>query len=357
MGKLQLNEQAVEQKPAAGTAVWIAVDLSRTKWVYCVRWGGMERLRLSTPAELRHLQAVVRRYEGCAVHLGYEACGFGYEIAWWLQEQKVAVTVIAPSRIERAPGLVVKTDRLDAGKMARKLEQRDLKGIYVPPRAEHQWRQLVRTYGQMLKERKRAQIRIRALMQEHGKIGPPAVEGWKKYCEWLAGQELAAPVKLCVQMLLATREAGAVQAGSCKQQLLALARSDAYRPVVQALSAQPGVGEFSAILFVLEIGAIRRFRRAAALVHYLGLTPSEYSTGDSVQRGHILKCGPGVLRGVMLQCGWSAIRGDQGLRDVFDRLSPRIGAKRAIVAVTRRLVLRLYAYWLQAVRTEQAAAA
>ena len=97
------------------------------------------------------------------VHLAFEACGFGYELAWWAREEKIAVTVIAPSRMERPPGLSVKTDRLDVGRMARQLEEGSLKGIYVPERAGHQRRQVVRTYGQAVKERRRAQVRLRSL--------------------------------------------------------------------------------------------------------------------------------------------------------------------------------------------------
>jgi transposase len=347
-------EQLGERQPPAGTPVWIGIDLSRTKWVYCVRWGGAERRRLSSPGELKHLQALVGQYQGCAVHVAYEACGFGYDIAWWLQGKQMAVTVIAPSRMEKRPGLGVKTDRLDAAKMARKLELGDLKGIYIPRRVEHERRQLARTYGQMLKERKRAQTRIRALLREHGKLGPAPVEGWTKYSQWLSTQQLCEPLQLCVNALLATRKPGEMQAQACKQALMGLAHGAEYRRVVQALSSQPGVGEFSAIRLVLEIGEIERFRRSGAFTHYLGLTPSEYSTGESVQRGHILRCGPGALRAMLVQCGWSAIRGDQGLREVFERLSPRMGSKRAIVAVTRRLALRMRSQWLSAVEQDPA---
>jgi hypothetical protein len=153
--KLRLEDagtQAVTQIPPPGTEIKIAIDLSRTKWVYCVRWGGQEQRRLTTPAALTHLQALVAQYPGCPMHLAFEACGFGYEIAWWAQAQEIAVTVIAPSRMERAPGLQVKTDRLDAGKMVRKLEQGELKGIYVPVRDGHEKRQVARTDGQALKE-------------------------------------------------------------------------------------------------------------------------------------------------------------------------------------------------------------
>jgi transposase len=289
--KLRLEDagnQAVPHSPPPGTEIKIAIDLSRTKWVYCVRWGGQEQRRLTTPAALTHLQALVAQYPGCPVHLAFEACGFGYEIAWWAQAQAIAVTVIAPSRMERAPGLQVKTDRLDAGKMVRKLEQGELKGIDVPVRDGHEKRQVARTYGQALKERQRAQQRMRSLMQEHGRLGPLPTAG----------------------------------------------------------------------RFVLEIGDVHRFATADSIGHYLGLTPSEYSSGELLRRGPILKCGPGALRAAMLQCGWASVRtgGDATLRAMFERLVPRMGKKRAIVAVTRRLVVRLRARWQETVEEVAAAA-
>ncbi len=363
MGKrLRLEGRGNQEQiggPQLGTEVKIAVDLSRSKWVYCVRWEGAERLRLSTSSEIKHLQALVQRYEGCRVHIALEACGFGYEVAWWAREEKIAVTVIAPSRMERVPGLQVKTDRLDVGRMARQLEEGSLKGIYVPARADHEKRQVVRTYGQAVKERKREQVRIRSLMQEHGRIGPAPRAGWKAYREWLGTQELAEDVKLCVETLQAMRNLAEHKAEVLEQRLLAMARSQDYCSIVAALCTQRGVGALSAIRFILEIGDVRRFPTADSIGHYLGLTPSEYSSGDTVQRGHILKCGPGTLRAAMLQCGWASVRkgGDARLRAVYDRLVPRTGKKRAIIAVTRRLVVRLRARWLEALEEGGAAAA
>jgi len=363
MGKRLRLEEGREQeqsaRPQPGTEVMIAVDLSRSKWVYCVRWDRAERLRLSTTAELRHLQALVRRYVGCPVHLAFEACGFGYEIAWWAREEQIAVTVIAPSRMERAPGLQVKTDRLDVGRMARQLEEGSLKGIYVVARADHERRQVVRTYGQAVKERKRAQVRIRSLLQEHGRLGPAPRAGWKAYREWLGGQKLPEDVQLCVETLLAMRTLANQKAQLLEHRLLAMTHSDDYRQIVEALCTQHGVGALSAIRFLLEIGDVRRFPTADSIGHYLGLTPSEYSSGELLHRGAILKCGPGSLRAAMLQCGWASVRkgGDASLRAVYDRLAPRRGKKRAIIAVTRRLVVRLRARWLEVLEEGRAAAA
>lgn len=334
-------------RPAPGTAVSMAIDVSRSKLVYCLRWNGVEQRRLSTPAELGHLQAVVAQYQHCQLHVAYEACGFGYEAAWWLQEQQVAVTVIAPSRVERAPGRAVKTDRMDAGKLARKLEAGELKGIYIPPRLLHEQRQLGRTYAQYVRDRQRAQIRIRSLLQEQGRIGPPPPAGWTAYRTWLAAQELPAPVRACVQAHEQIRALADQHAVRLRQELLQLARSAPYRPLVQALCAQAGVGSFSAIRLVLELGTIERFARGAALAHYLGLTPSQYSSGELDHRGHILKCGPGALRALLVQCAWAAVHPgrDAALRAVFERLAPRCGKKRAIVAVARRLAVQLHRRW------------
>lgn len=338
----------------------LAVDLSRTKWVYGVRWGGQDQRCVSSPGALTHLQALVKEYAGCKLHVVYEACGFGYEIAWWLEEQRIDVMVIAPSRQERAPGRHVKTDRVDVRGMARKSEQKQLKGIYIPRRPEHERRQLSRTYAQALKECKRARVRVRSLLQEQGRIGPAPAAGWAAYARWLATQQLPVPIALCVEELLQMRAVALASARRLKQAVLQLAKEPEYARVVTALAVQPGVGPFTAIRLVLELGDIRRFATADSIVNYLGLTPSQYSSGELDQRGHILKCGPGALRAWVLQCAWASLRGehaDAGLKRCFQRLAPRAGKKRAIVAVARRLVLRLRARWLEALQTSVPAAA
>jgi transposase len=99
---------------------------------------------------------------------------------------------------------------------------------------------------------------------------------------------------------------------------------------------------------ILELGDIRRFATKGSLPKYLGVTPSQYSSGELDHRGHILKCGPAALRAMLLQCAWSAVRhgSDAHLKERFETVAPRIGRKRAIVAVTRRLAIQLRTRWL-----------
>jgi transposase len=348
-----------EERPGPSEDVYIGVDIARSKWVFNVRWGGQERRKLSTPGEIEHLQSLVGEYSNCRVHLVYEACGFGYEIAWWCQEQGVDVVVIAPSTVEHAPGSRVKTDRLDAGKMARDREQRRLKGVWIPTRTQHEHRQYSRTYTQAIKDRRRAQARVRSLMQEQGRIGPAPSAGWKAYLRWYEEQELAEAVAQCGRELLSMREMAAASAKRMHGALLELSRREAYRPVVEALQGQGGVGWFTAIRMVLELGDIRRFRTAGSFPRYVGLTPSEYSSGEYERRGHLIKCGPRFMRAWLVQCAWASIRSgrDARLRAVFERLAPKIGKKRAIVAVARRLALRVRARWLEVLDADVMAAA
>jgi transposase len=340
--------------------VFVAIDVSRSKWAFNVRWGGQERRQFSTPYGVEHVQALVEQYQGCEVQVVYESCGFGYEIAWSLQEQGVEVVVVPPSTVERAAGLQVKTDRVDARKLCGKLEKGDLKSAYIPTRTEHEVRQLSRTYAQVLKDRKRQQARVRSLMQQHGRIGPPPKAGWRAYQRWLLTQELPAPVALSVTQLMELRDAAEMRAARLTQALLLLAKSPPYAPVVQALESQVGVGAFTAIRLLLEIGDLTRFRSAASFVHYLGLTPSEYTSGDTEHRGPLLKCGPGVVRAWLVECAWSSIRGrrpDPKLSRCFYRVVSRAGKKRAIVAVARRLARKLRALWIEARHDSAAQAA
>lgn len=350
----------VTVRPQAGEHVYLAVDLSRSKWVYGLRWSGQDRRCVSSPYGLAHVRALVEEYRDCQLHVVYEACGFGYEMAWWLEEQAIDVMVIAPSRVERVPGATVKTDRVDVRAMARKREQGQLQGIYIPRRPEHERRQLSRTYAQALKECKRARVRVRSLLQEQGRIGPVPKAGWATYEKWLAAQTLPTPVALCVEELLKLRAAARASAARLRREILKLAAAPEYAPVVQAMATQPGVGTFTAIRLVLELGQMTRFPTAGSIVNYLGLTPSQYSSGDMDHRGHLLKCGPGYLRAWVLQCAWASIRGthaDPGLQQCFEQLRPRVGKKRAIVAVARRLALRLRARWREAVQLPAPAAA
>jgi hypothetical protein len=92
-----------------------------------------------------------------------------------------------------------------------------------------------------------------------------------------------------------------------------------------------------------ELGDLQQFKNERRLSSYIGLTPSEYSSGEHSRQGHITKQGKPILRKVLVQAGWAAIRCDKELQSVFERIAAKSGSKRAIVAVVRRLIGRIRA--------------
>jgi transposase len=125
-------------------------------------------------------------------------------------------------------------------------------------------------------------------------------------------------------------------------QLRKLARNDRYKESVELLKSTPGIGMLTAIRLVLEWGDVSRFGRKEEFASFLGLVPSDYSSGDQEHRGHITKQGNRSVRRWLVESSWVAIRYDPVLLEKYRRVLRNCGSKKkAIVAVARKLALRL----------------
>ncbi len=120
-----------------------------------------------------------------------------------------------------------------------------------------------------------------------------------------------------------------------------LSKSDGYGDRVEILTSTPGIGWISALELLLELQDVARFRNADQLAAYVGLTPSQYSSGENLRFGHITRQGKSSLRGLLVEAAWRVIKKDGGMREKYDRIKTRAGAKRAIVAIARMLIIRL----------------
>lgn len=122
------------------------------------------------------------------------------------------------------------------------------------------------------------------------------------------------------------------------------AQQDTYEATYRSA---PGIGPLSARILSNELGNMSQFANERQLFSYTGLTPSEHSSGPSIRRGHITRQGNARVRFVLCEAAWRAIRKDESLRDFFNRLHPRTGKKKAIVAVARKLIGRIRAAFHQ----------
>ena len=120
-----------------------------------------------------------------------------------------------------------------------------------------------------------------------------------------------------------------------------LAKTDSYRKRVEILTSIPGIGVITAMEILLELQDVARFRRAEQLAAYVGLTPSQYTSADKVRMGRITGIGKDSVRTTLVESSWWLIRKDRDMRIKYEKIKARAGAKRAIVAVARILILRI----------------
>ncbi|MDI6767369.1 MAG: IS110 family transposase, partial [Bacteroidota bacterium] len=120
-----------------------------------------------------------------------------------------------------------------------------------------------------------------------------------------------------------------------------MALTEKYRERVRLLTTIPGIGIFTAMAILVELQDIERFRRADQLASYLGLTPSQRSSGERIRMGHITHCGNPRLRARFVESSWTLIRYDEGARKIYERIKHQTGSsKKAITAMARRLAIR-----------------
>jgi transposase len=120
-----------------------------------------------------------------------------------------------------------------------------------------------------------------------------------------------------------------------------LAKIPLYSKRVKIITSIPGVGVITAMEILLELQDVSRFRRADQLAAYVGLTPSQYTTGDKVRMGRITGIGKDSVRAALVEASWWLIRKDKTMRNKYENIKARSGGKRAIVAVARNLLLRI----------------
>jgi transposase len=326
-----------------GKCVFVGVDLHRFKWHVTVRSEDEEVFSGTVPGHWKALRRLLDRYRGCSIHVAYEAGYFGF----WLYDRVVAYgaecIVTPPSLLPQEYGNRVKTDRRDSRKVAYLLAKGMLKRVWVPSSEERYHRQVVRRRRQLIGDRVRVQNRIKSELQFYGValIGPRGP--WPRvYVEklWRIGfgdrwmQE-------SFQRLLEQYEFLSEAINKQTRLLRELSQTALYRERVKILRSVPGIGLIAAMEVLVELQDVSRFRRAEELPAYVGLTPSQYSSADKIRMGRITRAGKSGLRGTLVEASWRLITKDMAMREKYERIKSRAGGKRAIVAISRMLLLRL----------------
>lgn len=334
----------VEEGFAKGKPMYVGIDVHKRDWTVHVLCQGEELYHSTITPEPERLIATLKRLEASEVHTVYEAGPTGYWLHDALVEAGFDSMVTPPSLVPRIGGRM-KTDHRDSTKLATMLAGGFLRRVHVLGPEERAHRQLLRTRNQIERHRKQTQAQIKSMLLFHGKRAPTGLlERWSEaHVKWLASIEweypaLQASLMALVELFLYLDK----QLKVMNVQLENLAQTDKYRERVGLLTQIPGMGMYSAMTLLIELQDVERFQRADQLASYLGLTPSQRSSGESVRMGGITRCGNPRLRTRFVESSWTLIRYDKTVRATYDRIKHQTGSgKKAIVAVARRLALRV----------------
>ena len=236
----------------------------------------------------------------------YEAGCCGYSIHRQLTELGWDCQVVAPSLIPRKAGDRVKTDRRDSMMLARLHRAGELTAVWVPDGAQESLRDLTRAREDMKEMQKKAKQLLSAFLLRHGHAFDGKSNWTQAHFRWLETIKFTLPTQQIVfQEYVDTVSALTQRVKAFDQHIESASRESVFWPVIEALMALRGVNLLTATTVVAEIGDLRRFAGAPQLMAYLGVVPSEHSSGGKRSRGGITKTGNGHVRRVLVEAAWT----------------------------------------------------
>jgi transposase len=257
----------------------------------------------NTPAALKTLAAKLAR-GGRSLQFCYEAGPCGYGIQRQLSAAGHGCTVVAPSLIPRKPGERIKTDRRDALNLAKLHRAGELTAVWIPDQAHEAIRDLVRARLAAVRTVRQTRQQLCGFLLRHGHhYNRPA---WTLlHRRWLAGLRFEqAAHHTVLEDCIAAIEAATARRDRLEAHIEEALADWSLAPVVRALQALRGMALVGAATLVAELGDISRFTNPRQLMAYLGLVPSEHSSGSTRRQGGITKAGNGAARRMLIEAAW-----------------------------------------------------
>ena len=249
------------------------------------------------------------------------------------------VVVAHPLRTKAIASARIKTDKIDSATLAQLLRTDLIPQAYIPPREIRELRELLRYRASLVRIRTKVKNKVHAILIKNGIQHPYSDLFGKKGREWLNTLELRPVYRQAIDGYL--RLLGFVdnEILPVSQQIDRMAKSE---PSAIILETVPGIGHYTALLVLSEIGDIRRFPSARHLISYAGLNPSVHSSGGITRYGRITKQGSSWLRWILVEAASIAARHSDRLSRFHRRIARKHGAKTANVALARELLTICY---------------
>lgn len=298
---------------------FVGLDVHKESIVIAVAEGsgGEPHVVGTIPHDTKILLKHLRRIAGDGrIRCCYEAGPTGFTLCRALRSEGVECAVIAPSLTPQQPGDRVKTDRRDAERLARFLRSGDLTEIHIPDASTEAIRDLERAREDAKNAQNVARRQLQKFLLRHGHRFDGKTSWTTTHMAWIRSRmfEHEAHNRVLADYVLAVDTATARIARLTKD-IAALVESWSMKPLVVALQALRGVQLLTAVTLAAEIGDFQRFATAKAFMAYVGLVPSEFSSGESQHRGRITRAGNRHVRTILIESAWN------------NRFRPQVGRK------------------------------
>jgi transposase len=249
------------------------------------------------------LTRIRKAHPDASLEVAYEAGPCGFVIARRLKQLKVPCLVAAPSLIPKQPGSPFKTDKRDARGLARLLRAGELTAVYVPEATDEAIRDLCRARTDAVDDHRRCRHRLKGFLLRHGFRYQGKANWSQPHMRYLRELVLPHPaMKTILEEYLQGIDAAHARVQRIEQSMLTLLETWRLKPAVEALMAFRGFQLVAAMITVSELGDIHRFKHPRQLMTYLGLVPTEATSGPRQRLGAISRCGNTHQRWLLTEC-------------------------------------------------------
>lgn len=358
-------QEQINKLNFSGKNIYVGIDVHKMSWVVTIVMDHITHKTFSQEPCAKTLGDYLRRnFPGGSYYSAYEAGFTGFSTHRLLEKEGISNIVVNPSDIPTTDkDKRQKEDKRDSRKIAYSLKQSSLTGIHVPSKETEELRSLLKCRVTLVKEITRYRNRIKSLLFQYGLIIPSnfatgSQHFSKAYINWLEGIKFqTATGKLALESLLSTTITLRQQLLKMNSEIRAIYRSPRYLELVKLLASIPGIGEYTAIVFIAFIEDMGRFGSLDELCSYVGLIPSTNSSGENEKAGKITMRSNKALRGLIIESAWIAARRDPALLMTYQTLCERMKPSKAIIRVAKKLLSRMRYVWNNNERYEYAVVA
>lgn len=292
------------------TIKYVGLDVHKEKISVAIAEEGREKPRYwgQIPHKYENVRKLVKKLgDPNLLRVCYEAGPTGYKLHRFFLSLGIECDVIAPSLIPQKPGERIKTDKRDAVRLAQLFRAGELTSIYVPTEDDEALRDLVRAREDAKEDELRAKHRLTKFLLRHNIYPLEGVRKWTyKYREWLGTLKFERSSSTIVfQEYFHQLQEIEQRVKRYEEEIKLQATEGVHAQKIQALQSLRGVAVITATSLIAEIGSFKRFTSPKHFMAYVGLIPSENSSGDSRKQGNVTKTGNRHVRRLLIESAWS----------------------------------------------------